>query len=1497
MKMVGANPKPTVKGAEALPGKLNYYLGKDREKWRTGVPTYAKVRYQGVYPGVDAVYYGHQGQLEYDFVVAPGVDPGQIRLAFEGAQQLEVDAAGDLVLHTPGGSVRQHKPIVYQEVDGQRVPVAGEFALLTDGQSAMGEGQSAAVSTPTHPYTPRNRFALRGRHTSTRLPQVGFRLAKYDATRPLIIDPPLSFSTYLGGGDQDFCQGIGVDSTGKILVSGYTLSVDFPTQNPSQATLNGGSDAFVAKIDPDSPALLYATYLGGSRGEQPSVGERIPIAVDPAGNAYVTGPTASNDFPTTQGVFQSQLRGPSDAFVTKLDGVGALVYSTYLGGSKDDPIFSEGIAVNAAGNAFVAGDTISPDFPVTNGAFQTSNPNGDKWYVTELETDGSDLEYSTLFGDPGVPSNSGKFRDIALDGAGNVYLAGDTSTAGMPITANALQRRGTGGDDVYVAKLDPRRLGPAALLYSTLLGGAGNEESNAIAVDSSNNIYVAGVTASTDFPTKNPFQPQLLGSSDTFLTKIAADGQSLSYSTYLGGGQSSSTDTEAAADLAVDNNGSAYLTGVTSNANFPTANPLSGPPAVGLSCFVSQFSPDGQTLVFSTFLDGGAQDFGNAIAVDPVGNIYVGGQTRSVDFPTVNPLQNALAGGTDAFVVKIGNTPLPPPPPPPAPSNLAATAVSATEIDLTWKDNSGTETGFEIERKAGNASGFSFLAAVGSSVTQYQDTNLTPNTTYSYRVRATNDNGPSAYSNIATARTLELAPSPPDNLTALAVSATSIRLTWTDTSNNEQGFRLERSADQGISWTLAGTVGPNITLFVDQNLAPSTTYLYRVQAFNTGGGSAFSNLAVDTTLPPIPVTPANLTAVAVDYASIKLTWEKRGNEATEFRIERQIGNGRFVQVAVVSGDDTSFVDTGLVDNTSYGYRIVGANATGVSPYSNTARATTPVSPPAAPSSLEVKASAPTSFTLTWRDNSDNEDGFKIEFSDDGGQTFIDGGTAPRNATSFTLKGLAPDTTYDVRVRAFRSGNNSDPSNTATLTTPPGAPTGLAVAGSTSTEVDLRWLDNSSTEAGFKIERSADGGRTFRQIDTVGAKVITYQDKDLAPGTAYQYRVRAFSATGDSAYSNVVDASTQPTPPLPPTGLKVSVLSQTALQLNWTDASNNETAFELERSTDSGVRFLLLARLDANTRSYKDENLDPNTTYVYRIRAVNTAGNSPYSEEVTGTTQPTPPDVPSTLGAKVQSGTEIDLSWANGAGILTQLKLERKTGNGAYVLLTPLDPTTTSYKDKGLTPNTAYSYRLRASNGGGDSPYSNEAGGTTFPAAPTNLTATPRGTSEVQLSWRATGGSSGYKIERRSSTDDFIQIGTVTDSRTTSFTDKGLLGSGTFVYRIRAFNNGGNSDYSNEAEATTQLGVASLSFSPNRVRGGRNVTGRVTLSGPATSRLVIQLRSNNSQAASTPRSVTIAAGSSTATFRVRTRRPRRTTTVVVSATLNGTSSTATLTVVK
>jgi hypothetical protein len=609
LRLEGANPRPRVAGVEELPGKVSYLLGSDPAEWRTDVPTYARVKYRDVYPGVDLVYYGNPREIEYDFIVAPGADPGCIALAFEGADRMELDGDGNLVLHTAAGEVVQRAPRIYQEIDGARRSIPGGYVIR---------------ETP---------------HPQQSAPRVTFHVGEYDPRHPLVIDPVLVYSTYLGGEGSDVGFDIAVDAAGAIYLSGQTTSLKFPTTGALQPVSGGGSqDGYVAKLSPDGARLEYVTYLGGSGFDRPR-----GLAVDAAGDAYVVGHTDSRSFPAVN-AYQSVLRGSQDGFVTKLDATGSrLIYSTYLGGTHLDQCLDIALI---AGGVCVTGQTYSINFPIVRAQQPTLRGDGDA-FITRLDASGTAIVYSTYLGGRRLELGEG----IAADAQGNAYVTGRTLSLNFP-TLNALQPvkgdQSISLNDAFVAKIGP--LG--AFVYSTHLGGSGEDIGWRIAVDATGNVYVNGRTSSSrDFPLVNAAQSLYGGgSSDAFVLKLDATGRRLLYSTYLGG---SAEENPVATGIAVDNSGNAYVVGSTSSSDFPTVNAVQPVYGGDRDGFLARLNTAGSAWIYSTYLGGPRGDNTGDVAVDLMGNACVVANTVSPGLATTNAVQPGLVGGGDALVMKI----------------------------------------------------------------------------------------------------------------------------------------------------------------------------------------------------------------------------------------------------------------------------------------------------------------------------------------------------------------------------------------------------------------------------------------------------------------------------------------------------------------------------------------------------------------------------------------------------------------------------------------------------------------------------------------------------------------------------------------------------------------------------------------------------------------------------------------------------------------------------
>ncbi len=676
MKLVGASSAVEPAGDVQLPGKSHYLIGNDPAKWHRDIPQFARVRYRGVYPGIDLVYYGNHGQLEYDFEVAPGGDPTRVALNFKGSQNqelrnLRIDQTGDLVLDAGGSDVRLHAPRVYQKSGSEEQSVPG-------------------------------RFELRGRHKD----EVGFQLGAYDRSRMLIIDPMLSYSTYLGGSGDEACSviapitingipapppscpAIAVDAASNAYVAGSTKSVNFPqTAGEYQPALAQGAtaNAFIAKFN-SAGTLLFATYLGGSGTDYPT-----GVAVDSGFDVIVAGTTSSANFPTkgTNTAFQATpVSGGKHVFVSKLDPTGkTLLYSTYLSGNGVD--IATGLAIDPGGNAYVTGTTTSNEveqvFPSTVGSYQPAPASGSliQFFLSKVNPNlsgTSSVPYSTYFGgaSPSGAAGVAVGGGITVDGASNVYITGGTNFTDLPVL-NAFQATNKGGLDVFVAKFNPAGVTGTQLVYSTYLGGSGDDVGYGIAVDTTGDAYVTGSTDSTDFNITGPngstitgtaLQSTNGGGTDAFIARlgIPCTGTScttftipLNYFTYLGG---SGTDVGNA--ITVDNNSGARLAGWTNSSNFPiVGSPLQSAYQGGTSdAFFASIdtlagcTPIGNPSCASTsttsYFGGPDTDFGTGVAIDQQGSSYITGETNSPGppFPLLNPSQS-FGGATDAFVSKL----------------------------------------------------------------------------------------------------------------------------------------------------------------------------------------------------------------------------------------------------------------------------------------------------------------------------------------------------------------------------------------------------------------------------------------------------------------------------------------------------------------------------------------------------------------------------------------------------------------------------------------------------------------------------------------------------------------------------------------------------------------------------------------------------------------------------------------------------------------------------
>ncbi len=895
---LNANRHATAAPESALPGTVNYLKGSDPAKWQTGIPTYARVRYHAIYPGIDVVYYGNGRQLEYDLIVAPHADAGAARLALEGADAT-LSENGDLDLALSDGRVLQWRaPLAYQERGGQRLEVEARYQLST-GNTGI---------------------------------EVSFQLGDHDPALPLVIDP-LVYSTFLGGGDSDLGHGIAVNAANEAFVTGATRddATDFPTMVGAFDTgHNGGfSDVFVTRLNSTGTALVYSTFLGGS-GEDAGLG----IAVNAANEAFVTGIISSGtDFPTTVGAFSTSHNGGfTDAFVTRLNSTGtALVYSTFLGGSGWD--FGSGIAVNAANEAFVTGWTgdDTTDFPTTVGAFDTGHNGSDDAFVTRLSSTGTALVYSTFLGGSGEDAGLG----IAVNAANEAFVTGGTVDAAtdFPTTVGAFDTGHNGGVDVFATRLNSPG---TALVYSTFLGGSGDDVGNSIAVNAANEAFVTGYTYATDFPTTvGAFDTGHGGFSDAFVTRLNSTGTALVYSSFLGG-----SETDIGYSIAVNAANEAFVTGGTEDAatDFPTTVGAFDYGHNGsIDAFVTRLNSTGTALVYSTFLGGSDADIGIGIAVNAVNEAFVAGGTvdAPTDFPsTIGAFDTGHNGGVDGFVAKLATEG-----PGAAPTTVADNynrprntplIVAAPGVLANDTANGGGTMTAVLVTSASN--GTVVLNPDGSFT-------YTPNSGFigvdSFTYHASNGAGPG---NVATATITDPGLQPPADLFLAAISGNTITLRWAPPSVGPlpTGYQVEGGVVPGeVLGTLPLGPTPTVTFAL-----PSGSFFLRVRAIAEGVLSGVSNeivahVNVNVPLPPSP--PAGLLGLVVGN-TVSLAWRNTLEGRAPAAIMLDVTGAATLSVPLGLTDTFSFAG---VPPGTYTFAVRAVNGVGSSAPSNAVTLTFP----------------------------------------------------------------------------------------------------------------------------------------------------------------------------------------------------------------------------------------------------------------------------------------------------------------------------------------------------------------------------------------------------------------------------------------------------------------------------------------------------------------------------------------------------------------------------
>ena len=809
------------------------------------------------------------------------------------------------------------------------------------------------------------------------------------------------------------------------------------------------------------------------------------------------------------------------------------------------------------------------------------------------------------------------------------------------------------------------------------------------------------------------------------------------------------------------------------------------------------------------------------------------------DRDRVRSMMNGSVGRLVSDLKSCGYYVEPSNPPPTAPSSLAASALDSTRIRVTWSDNSSNESGFKLDRRVSGASSWNRVATPGANVTTYTDSGLADGTTYYSTVKAYNGDGDSGYSNVDDATTpVELQPpAAPDNPSATAVSTTQIRFTWRDNSGDEADFYIRRSLDGSDFYALpAIIVAANTTSYSDTGLTPNTPYWYKVKARNAAGESAYTAAASATTQQATPIAPSNLAASALDSSRIRVTWNDNSGSEDGYKLDRrQSGASTWERPATLSANATTYTDSGLPEDTTFYYKVKAYNGGGNSEYSNVGSATTPVDlqPPAAPDNPSATAVSTTEIRFTWRDNSGDEADFYIRRSLDGSDFYaLPAIIVAANTTSYSDTGLTPNTPYWYKVKARNAAGESAYTAAAGATTQqaaPSAPSSLAASALDTSRIKVTWQDNSGSESGFKLDRRQSGASTWERPATLAANATTYTDSGLPADTTFYYKVKAYNAGGNSDYSNVDGAKTQPEP-VP--AIAVSTTSIAVSCEEGTDAA--DTTFQVWNGDAATLAYNVVessSKLDVSPTSGTSTGSSDKQTHTVTFhtadlavgthdRSINVeddgsgAANGPITiaVQITVTARPLdPPAAPSAVAATALSASELAVSWQDNSDNETGFKLDRRqTMTDTWVRVGTLAADATSYTDSGLLTDTTFYYKVKAYNADGDSAYSAVAGAKTEPALqppamPGNPTATALSTTEILFTWQDNSDVEESLLLRRSldGVDFYALPATVIPADATSYTDTGLSPDTECWYKIKARNAAGESAYTAPVSATTE----------------------------------------------------------------------------------------------
>jgi fibronectin type 3 domain-containing protein len=1262
----------SIVGEDQVDTVYNFFLGNDPTHWASNVIGYESVLYNDVWPGIDIRYYQKNGLLKYDIIVSSGSNPDMIKMTVDGVSSVSL-VQRSLIMRTPLGISLIDTAPTATYIDGSNIEV--DFILDDSSYS--------------------------------------FDLGPYDRSQIVVIDPNyntdvIEFSTYFGGSGDEFPYQMSIDSVGCIYVIGDTRSSDFPTsQGCIQSGFGGAQDVFVFKIDKTGTNRIYATYLGGKLADWGS-----DIEVNSKGQAYISGYTASDNFPLTDDAYCNNLKS-CDLFISCLDGTGStLLYSTFLGGSDDD--IHPHIDLDLNGDLYLVAGTFSKDFPITMNAYQNTLVNSGQetdMIILKFNLASMSLLYSTFLG-----GSLSEYPQSLVYKSNNIYIVGSTKSLDFNVTENAYQPNNAGKSDGYIIIFN---LTTNCLTYSTYFGGNFVDGFSDLKLDLKGNIFTCGQTMSVNFPcTEGVIDKKEGGMYDGIVVGMSNMGKSLLFSTYLGGDGA-----EKLFGLDLDFQGNIHVTG--SEEEEPpygyrfnvTEGCLQETPGGGdAEVIYAKINNNGSVIVYSTFIGGSDIDDGQSIIYDNENDdAIILGSTLSADFPIrTGSFQNNNNGGSDIFIIKFNLSIHPS-----SPLNLKGNPGNSF-VNLTWNipENNGGSAIINYTVWGGISEDKLEKKYVVTEST-FNDTEVENGITYFYAITARNRAGSGPFSNVVSFRPAGV-PSPPKDFKILSIGDKSINLTW-NTPENLGGigisilaynlYKLKKGETNPMIIPIQSTSSKYTDLFVDNGV----NYSYSITSVNEIGESLHSAsiCAIPMTVPTIV---RDITYKAGD-GFIHLYWTEPENNGGSPIINYSITRQGVSSKTVLLGPNVRDLnDTNLVNGNLYRYTIRAKNIAGFSPPAEEI-SDTPLSAPSPPTAFTLEAH-PGSILLTWG-LPDSDGGSPIENyliyrkNDDGSWERVK--TVLPSEFSSTESSLVNGHIYFYRISALNHANRESVPTAELNATPmdnPGVVLNLKVDAGDGF-VQIFWNEPSSDGGSqilkYEIMRK-ESSSIFTNLNFVDFPVTSYNDTAVTNGIKYQYQVRAFSAFGNGTPVEIGDIMPSGIPS-PPSSIKASAWNE-SVEITWTkpekDGGLPILTIRIYRGT-SLSSMVNIFEAGLSQWSYKDTNLTNGVKYFYTLAAVNLKGEGRQSEPVNATPVGLP-SAPLSVILKVLSSS-IQISWTvpelTGGSPILKYFIYRSIGGGAWIKISEVAGDQTKYLDENLEKGIEYRYRVTAINGQGEGPQSVE----------------------------------------------------------------------------------------------------------------------------------------------------------------------------------------------